>query len=60
MAGKDAEDTLAEHRGHIDGHDSGGVGVGLGRSPAIRRGSPRFPPALKVETGARVEDVLAR
>lgn len=55
------EDNLVEGKGHIAGYGSGGVGVGLGRSPAILRESPRFLPAPRVEIGALLgEDALAR
>ena len=48
---EDVEDhILAEDIGDNAGYDSGGAGVGHGRSrPAILRGSPRFPPAQMVE-----------
>ena len=46
------EGNLAEHNEQIAGYDNGGVGEGLGRSPAILRGSPHFPLALKVEIDA--------
>ena len=60
-SGKGEEDNLAAGIEHTAGYGSGGVEEGLGRSPAILRGSPHFPPALKVEVEALWgPDVLAR
>lgn len=53
------EKDSPEHNGHRA--DYGTDGVGLGRSPAIHRGSPRFPLALTAVIDALWEEgALAR
>jgi len=59
IAGRHWEEGSPEHNGRRADHDIGGGG--LGRSPAILRESPRFPPALRVVHGALWgEDVHVR
>lgn len=59
MAGKHVEKSNPDHNGQVADHDIDGVG--LGRSPAIHRGSPRFPLALMAVHGALwVVDALVR